>query len=252
MLHLQKTAESIKLNLTKKGVANIPAAEVAFVLDVSGSFDYYHRSGITQKLMDKLVPWALVFDPDKRLDVVTFATRSHHVGTIDLANFDSNYIEKSIVDRVEGYNGGTNYAPAIKECLTIFGWGPAHEKAKPSTTGLRGFFNKITGNTPAESNPAEAKAVGRRTIVLFVTDGDNNDHDETMALLKESESRGDQVYFLLVGVGNDNFRFLNLAAEKFSNTGFVKVKDINAFTKQTDDQISEAFIGTELIEWLKK
>ncbi len=108
MISLEKGKEALKVSLSKKGITTPPAAEIAFLLDVSGSFDHTHKSGVTQQLLERLVPWAMVFDPDQKLDVFTFASEPHHVGEITPATCD-NYIVKSIVNRVPNYNGGTMY-----------------------------------------------------------------------------------------------------------------------------------------------
>jgi hypothetical protein len=229
-LDLEKGKEALKLNLAKRGVHAPPAAELAFVLDVSGSFDSQHRSGVTQKLLERLVPWGMLFDPDQKLDVFTFATDAVHVGDITPETTDG-YIKREIVDQVSNYNGATYYARVLEMTLENFGW-----------IKKGGLLGRIFGGNQEK----------RRSIVLFVTDGDNADHSEARKILKDSEARKDEVYFLFIGIGHDRFPFLQKIADEFSNTGLTVIQDMRQFVAQSDDQVNDALIGDELITWLKK
>lgn len=240
-MDLDKGKEALRLSLVKKGVSAVPAAELAFVLDVSGSFDSAHRSGITQTLLERLVPWAMVFDPDQKLDVFTFSSgpnAAHHTGEVEPGTV-AGYIRKNILDTLH-YGGGTEYAPVLRAVLQNFGW-EAKQAAKP------GFLGRMFGGKAA-TGVASSR---RRSIVLFVTDGDNGDKREAMQLLEQSQNRGDEVYFLFIGIGG-GFHFLQEVADKFSNTGLVVIDDILRFVAKTDEEINDALIGDELIQWLKK
>jgi hypothetical protein len=244
-LDLTKSAQALRLNLEKKGVATPPQADLAFVLDVSGSFDDEHRGGLTQALLTRLVPWGMVFDPDQKLDVFTFSSdrgRSHHVGEITPATVDG-FIAREIIDRVPGYNNGTEYSYVLEDCLKRFGW--LSNGSKPAG----GLLGKMFGGGKA-AEPAEKK----RSIVLFVTDGDNSDKSRTRQVLRESQERGDQVYFLFIGCNNQpsTFRFLEEIGDEFSNTGLVVVRDIKAFGELGDDAMNDQLIGDELLTWLRK
>lgn len=233
MLDLQKGKETLKLSLEKKGIMSVPSADLAFVLDVSGSFDDEHRSGITQTLLERLVPWGMLFDPDQKLDVFTFSngkSYAHHVGDITPETCE-NYVASKIVNRVPGYGCGTDYSYVLEKVLQNFGW---------LTAG--GFLGKVFGGGKEK----------RRSIVLFVTDGASSDERECEKVLADSEARKDEVYFLFIGIGNTNFPFLKRVADKFSNTGLVVIKNLKNFVKQADEQVNEEFIGEELITWLKK
>lgn len=244
-MDLQKGKEALKLSLEKRGITTVPSADLAFVLDVSGSFDHIHRSGITQTLLERLVPWGMLFDPDQKLDVFTFSSgrsAAAYRGEI-MPQTVSRFIQDKIVDSAF-YGGGTEYAPVLKAVLQNFGWTyvPAQTPPKP------GFFGRMFGKETIKVPPPAAK---RRSIVLFVTDGDNSDKDDAMQILKDSESRGDEVYFLFIGIGH-GFHFLQEVADKFSNTGLVVIDDILSFVAKTDDEINDTLIGEELITWLKK
>src|SRR4051812_26480201 len=115
-LNLQKSAQALRLNLAKRGIVAPPQADLAFNMDVSGSFEDEHRDGLTQTLLTRLVPWGMVFDPDKKLDVFTFSDgpdHVHHVGDITEATVDS-YIENRIIGRVPGWCRGTDYSYVLE------------------------------------------------------------------------------------------------------------------------------------------
>ncbi|MES2943527.1 MAG: hypothetical protein V4772_11725, partial [Pseudomonadota bacterium] len=73
-LNLTKAEKSLKLCLQKSGLVEPPQVDLAFVLDVSGSFDDEHRAGVTDALLTRLVPWGMTFDPDRKLDVFSFSS----------------------------------------------------------------------------------------------------------------------------------------------------------------------------------
>ena len=96
----------------------------------------------------------------------------------------------------------------------------------------------------------------RRSLVLFITDGENDKTDEarTMRVLEESQRRGDQVYFLFIGACEDRnvkFEFVQKVASRFKNTGLVVIRDLEAFVAQSDEELNAALLGRELVEWFK-
>lgn len=240
-LNLQKSTNSLKLCLQKAGIVTPPELEVGFAMDVSGSFEDEHRAGLTDKLLTRLVPWGLVFDPDRKLDLFTFSDGASHVqdvGPVDANNYDG-FIPNRVVGKVVGWNGGTTYSHVIDRMLGHFGWaGDTVKKA--------GFFGRMMGQK--DTVVAGAK---KRSLVIIATDGDNNDHEKTRAVLRASEARGDKVYFLFLGISNggSRFPFLDRVGDEFSNTGFVHIKDLNAFINASDDDVNQMLISDELLAW---
>lgn len=246
VLDMNKSKQALQLSLAKRGINAPPQAELAFDLDVSGSFDDEHCDGLTQKLLERLVPWGMVFDPDQKLDVFTFSNgpqNAHHVGDIT-ATTCGDFVRQQIIRRVPGYNGGTDYSYVLEKNLQHFGWLP-----NASAPAKRGWFGM--GRKEATAQQVTDK---KRSIVLFVTDGDNSDHAQTERTLAESEKRGDEVYFLFIGVSNQGgrFPFLQKIGDRFSNTGLVVIRDLGKWVQKSDEEINEELIGDELVEWLKK
>jgi hypothetical protein len=239
-LNLTKGEQSLKLCLQKSGVVTPPSADVAFVLDVSGSFDDEHRQGVTDVLLARLVPWGMTFDPDGELDVFTFSSGRQGVarlGAVTPANHEG-FVRREVIGRVAGYGGGTDYSYVLEEVLRSFGW------ARPEVSILQRVFG---GGPPAA-------AAGRRGLVLFVTDGDNADRERTERILAQSQQRGDAVYFLFIGISNQggDFPFLRQIGDRFDNTGLTVIRDLRQFTAQDDDALNGALLQPELIGWLKR
>jgi hypothetical protein len=238
-LDLEKSAAAFSLSLEKAGILTPPPVDLVFDLDVSGSFDDEHQDGLTNMLLQRLVPWGMVFDPDKKLDVFTFSdslSHAHYVGEVTPETC-GDYVRRNIINKVPGYNGRTDYSYVLEKNLKHFGWIPSGEK----TGGFLGWRSK----------PKVVEK--RRSLVIFVTDGANDDKERTIKVLADSEARGDQVYFMFLGVSNQqtNFRFIDKLGERFGNVGFVAVKNVAEWVKQTDEAINDQLLGEELIDWLK-
>ncbi len=257
-LDLNKASAGLVLSLQKRGIPTPPPMELAFNLDVSGSFDDEHRSGLTQGLLTRLVPWGMVFDPDKKMDVFTFSNGSGHacyVSEITEKNH-AGYISGRIIGKVPGYNGGTDYVHVLRKNLEHFGYMTSEQFISKPQGG--GMFGRLFGggSKPVAEPAVTAPQSKKRALVIHVTDGDNyhDDKEPTRRLLRESAERGDQVYFLFIGCSNqpDTFRYIEELGREFSNVGLVIVKDIEAFVNMTDEAINEQLIGDELLEWLKK
>lgn len=242
-LDLNKAAQTLRLSLDKAGVPPDLKAEIVFDMDVSGSFEHEHEEGTTGKLIARLVPYGMVLDPDGKMDVFTFSNGPgtvHLVGTVTPEDSDD-YVLRNVVGRVPGWNGGTSYSYVLERNLRHLGWLPP----EPS---VGGFLSRFLGRAPAAG-------VKKRSLVIFVTDGENEgaDHDRTIRVLEESEARGDQVYFLFIGACEHDvdFALLRTVAQRFGNTGVVIIRDLDGFVDLSDEELNERLLGPEVIEWLR-
>lgn len=253
-LNLQKVEEAksaIKLNLQKVGIITPPQVDLKFVLDVSGSFEDEHLDGITNDLLTRLVPWGLTFDPDGKLDLSVFSDGPNsvqNVGPVTLENYED-FVKKNIVRKVRGWNGGTDYSYALEEALQSFGWLPTEQATRVEKVG---FFGKLLGKKDkviTESSSGEKK----KSLVIFVTDGANNDQARTHRVLRESEERGDGVYFLFLGVSNGggSFDYLKEVDKTYANTAFYEVKNIRSFVQLSDQDLYGELMQEELLNWMK-
>lgn len=239
-LNLEKSAQKLVLSLEKAGVVKPPVLEVGFGLDVSGSFEDEHRDGSTTKLLTRLIPWGLAFDPDRKLDVFTFsngARHVHHVGEVNEHNHES-YVARNIIERVPGWNCGTDYSYMLERALEHFGWSRQVKKA--------GLFGRLMGRQD-EVVTGERKA----SVIFVATDGENADKERTLEVLRASEARNDKVYFIFLGISNQGsrFPFLETLGDRFNNTAFVPVSNLREFIEMSDEALNEQLIGDELLEW---
>jgi hypothetical protein len=241
-LNLEKASQALVLSLEKAGI-KVPTLDVGFAMDVSQSFEDEHNDGTTENLLTRLVPWGLCFDPDRKLDVFTFSNGPasvQDVGPIDEKNYQG-FVRRNIIG-VEGYNGGTAYSHVLERFLKHFGWAGDTVKKAGFWGGLMGKKDEIVHG---EKKPS---------LVIIATDGDNNergDKERTLEVLRESEARKDQVYFLFLGISNQGstFPFLEKLGDKFSNTGFVAIPDLRKFNAMSNEDLNEFLIGDELLQW---
>ena len=233
-LNLEKATQSLKLCLEKAGVKPIPV-DVDLALDVSGSFDYYHRSGTTSALLGRLLPWGLTFDPDKKIGVHTFSTKTDHsAGPLTSENYQG-FVENKIVRKVSGYGLGTLYSPVINEIMDL---------NKPKKTGLLG---KLSFGLLGEEEKVKP------LLVMFITDGENSDRAETWRAMADAQNSGRPIYFLFVGIGEwVDFEFIRDLAGDFNNAGFTYIEDLEKFVDSSDDELNEMFLQKELITFLSK
>lgn len=254
-LDLNKSTKALRLALDKAGVSNAIKAELILDIDVSGSFEHEHEEGTTSTLIERLVPYGMVLDPDGQIDVFTFSHGEEHVHRVGTVTPDDapGYIVRNVVDRVPGWKGGTTYSYVLERNLEHFGWKPCEERH--GTDGLLSRFTRFLGLS-AEAPVAPHLHEKKRSIVLFVTDGENDQSDEarTMRVLEESQRRGDQVYFLLIGAcehNTDDFKFIRTVANRFKNTGVVIIRDLDSFVELSDEELNAQLLGPELLAWLK-
>ena len=224
-VNLQKSTQALTLNLQKKGIQP-PTIDVAVSLDVSGSFHDEHISGITSDMLTRLLPWGLAFDPDKKIQCYTFSHITDTAPDLTAKNYE-NYVRKHIVNNVDGYMGGTYYAGAIRQVLD-------------SNSPKVGFVGRLFGKKTQESP----------LLVFVITDGETTNEEDCIREIAKAEADGRKVYFVFFGVGNGNFGFIRQLGQRFSNVGFVEVKNIRHFVEQSDDDLNNLIISPELVTWL--
>ena len=248
-LDMNKGVQKLRMELSKRGgLINLPQAEVVFDLDVSGSYHDEHLDGQTNNLMARLVPWGMLLDPDKKMQVFTFSDGAHNahlVGDVDATTYEG-YVKRNVIGKVPGYRGGTDYAHVLRKNLELFGWiQPAEAKG-----GGGGMFGGLFGRKPAA---APAPGIKRRSLILFNTDGDNSDKAATRELFAQMEREQYGVYVMFLAVSNQGggFPFLQELADKYDNCGITVIRDVKKWVQLSDEDIADQIITGELIKWLK-
>lgn len=185
--------EQVKISLEKKNVDKL-IAEVQLAVDVSGSMYYNFEKGLVQETLNRLIPISLNFDDDGIVPVYAFDEEVTEVEELTMDNL-LDYSRKNL-NRLVG--GGTCYAPTLKSIL----------------------------------NKAKKGKLKFPVFLLFITDGDNYDKQETKDILKELSNY--DIYVQFIGIGYDDFSFLktldNLKGRKFDNAGFIQFSDFSRFS----------------------
>lgn len=154
------------ISLEKKGLSD-HRAKVGLCLDISGSMHSLYQSGKIQRLAEKVLALGTRFDDDFAIDIFLFGVDAHDAGSMDPNNF-SNFIGGLL--RNYPLEGGTNYAPAMQM--------------------IRNFY--FRGGSKTELP----------TYLLFLTDGDAQDKDQTRREVMDSSREG--IFWQFVGIGKSN------------------------------------------------
>lgn len=221
------------VSLSKKsgidlGVTN---AKVVVVLDYSGSMSSLYSNGTVQHTICRLVPLGLTFDDNGSIDVYLFQNDYRKISDLTLSNYE-NYVKKVI--NTSGYKmGGTSYAPVLRAIIE----GDSYKQG-----GFLGFGRKTVTTESIVGN-------GDVTFILFVTDGENSDKNETNEIIRKSSDMN--VFIQFIGIGTQKFRYLemldDIPGRKRDNTGFSKMKDLN----KADDNELYTNVLKQFSRWLK-
>ena len=190
-----------------------------------------YRSGLIQQTVDRLLAISMKFDDNGEIDMWSFDDKFDRLETANASDY-GNYVARKILNRNNLSKwGSTCYYPVMKDILKFY-FGP-----KPKSL-LAKLFGSHEPLQPYVSTPA---------MVLFITDGANDDPLPTENLLKES--MGHNIYWQMIGVGNENeFSFLQRVAQLYPHVGFVSLASLDI----SDEDIYEKLVSEEFCSWVKK
>lgn len=220
MVDLRKEAAQVIQDKNLYGVK----ARVVLCIDRSGSMDSLYAAGQVQLAAERCAAIAAEFDDDGTIDVFAFHHRGFACGGMKAASPDG-FVQREIVNKISA--GGTSYAPVMRMILDTV--------KKPASGGfLSGMFGKP--NTPTVP-----------TYVIFITDGDNDDHYEAERLIREASDL--PVFWQFVGIGNASFTFLRMLDDMSGRT--VDNADFFVFDGNPPDSVLYAKLLNEFPGWLK-
>lgn len=232
-------AETVTINLAKRGLTNIPTMRVVADLDVSGSMDRLYKGGVVEKAFEKLLGLAFKFDDNGEIDVFAFDNSAHGLPTAKVADYGS-YVTRNITKVFNSkFGGGTSYGRPLQANMDFLFGG----EAQPQKSG--GFLGGMFGKKPATAVPASSEPPA---LVLFFTDGEPTDGAEASRIIKAAQDSNKPVYFHLIGVGNSSFRVLEQLADDYDNCGFINLKSI----EMSDDDLYRELTTDEFVAFLKK
>ena len=213
-------------------------AKVAICLDISGSMGGLYSSGKIQRLAEKVLALACHFDDDGMIDVFLFGERAHHAEEMGIDNFAG--FTQRLLQRYP-LEGGTNYGKVMKE--------------------LRNFYFPVT----ISANKPLVTQAALPVYVLFITDGNTTDQEETKRQVKGSSYEPLFWQFMAIGKTKKSAKgkgfFANLLASDFT---FLEALDVlperyidnaNFFSVEDPEEISDTelydLLMAEYPQWLK-
>lgn len=198
----KENLETVLIDMSKGGKTDMTnhIARVALAMDYSGSMSGMFYHGDVQEVITRLLPIALKFDDNGELESWLFSNGKERLKAVNASNYE-NYVN-DVMLKAKMSMGGTNYAPVLKDMV---------------------YYYK-------DKHPSEIPA-----FIIFITDGDNWDEDDTNKIVRELSEYNMFVQFVGIGSGS-NFKYLraldNLSGRKHDNTGFIAVSDMNRMSDQ--------------------
>lgn len=202
-----------KMNLSKKPILDLRKdvgralrkrnlgglqLDIEVVLDRSGSMSDEYESGLVQLVLDRCYALCAELDPDGRMPVTLFHNHAWQVADLTAQNVDK-YVRTNLMS--EPY-GGTSYAPPLEQILK-------------RRSCAKNFFLRL-------------KPADRAAMILFVTDGVNDDAAETSRVMQQL-SQGAPVFVKFIGLDTgSNVRFTTLerlddmSGRAFDNADFFR------------------------------
>lgn len=204
VIDMSKSAENLNnvlIDMSKGSKIDMTKhmARVALAIDYSGSMSNLFANGSIQDVITRLLPIALKFDDNGELESWLFSDDKERLDAVTINNY-KNYVKKVMMNARMSM-GGTNYAPVLKDIVKYY----------------------------KDVEPSEIPA-----FIIFITDGENWDTEQTNRIVKELSNYNMFVQF--IGIGNENFKYLksldDMRGRKYDNTGFTAVKDMNQMTDE--------------------
>lgn len=249
MINLQKSQEKAGIHLQKQGIDmdRLPNIRVGICLDVSGSMHGEFHHGHVQEALGHLMGLAMHLDKqDSAMEVFLFDDSAHQIRAISPANAET-YVENEILHH-HGIWNGTSYAPVIHKVYQHYHPDKQHLHSAAAVTEhhslLGGLFHRKK-HQPSQEVPANVDTtVESPVLILFLTDGECNDHRHTQEALHASANLN--IFWAFVGISHDSSLLREFAEE--SDAEFVALEHIRV----SDDEIFQSVVTPKFAEWLKR
>ncbi|MCZ7860874.1 VWA domain-containing protein [Agrobacterium salinitolerans] len=207
---LVSLAKKVQVTLEKKSLTEV-VAQVALVLDASGSMNGQYSKGRVQELINRVVPLAVHFDRNEELECWAFAEKPQQLSSVTLDNFNG------FIDRDNKGWRSWNVGARVNEEPAVI-------------RKVIDFYKKSGDRTPI--------------YVLFVSDGGVYKNAEITALMKEAASL--PIFWQFVGIGGRGYGILEkldtMKGRVVDNCGFFAIDDLHSLTEEAlYDRLMEEF-----------
>ena len=229
--HLLDLSKRALVSLEKVGLQD-HAAKVALCLDISGSMSNLYKSGKMQHFVERILALGTRFDDDGSIDVFLFGKNAHDAGELTISNSRS-FINGLL--NTYPLEGSTYYSKAVTLIRKHYIGSSSHRK-KPAPLDVPIY-------------------------VMFVTDGDTFDRDQTTKQIVNASFEPifwqfmaiDEARKGLFGVSRKSqFNYLEqldtLEGRYIDNAGFFSVQDPAAIP---DNELYDLLMG-EYPQWVKE
>lgn len=260
---LEKATEALSFALEKHDVTEIKPCQVHMVMDISGSFVDEHRDGYTQQLMNRFVPFSMLFDKDKILGSFAFGSYAKELEDITASNYE-NYIQQHMPYRG---GGSTDYAEAFRLMLdsvddeAVQKYVTEHRPVTKQVAKPQGFFAKMFGAAPeyetvhttqAVQVPVAGKAEKEKHLFFFVTDGMPDSEREAEVML--SNLMRDEVFIVFISISRSPVKFLTkFARQPYAFYINYTPEDLHNLPNVSDEALYEQFLSsTHFVNWMNK
>lgn len=213
---LVNLAKKAQISLEKANLTDV-IAQVALVLDASGSMNAQYRGGYVQEVVNRLLPLAIHFDDDGELDCWAFGAKPLRLSSVNMSNYKDFINTDSSGWRDWEVGSRINDEPLAMEMVI------AHYEASKSRVPV---------------------------YVLFISDGGVHENRKITKLMERAATL--PIFWQFVGLGGRGYGIL----EKLDDMPGRIVDNCNFFAVDRLSQISEEELYSKLMEefpsWLKE
>lgn len=246
---LLSLAKKAQFSLSKFNLESINA-DVAFVLDASGSMSGQYQGGQVQASLERVFPIAAHFDDNESMDTWAFADKQQKMKSISFDNYKDYVNQESGGWRswMQKLNSSYNNEPVVIRAIIKEFFGidaPTLESSKKSSGGFLGFGKK----TVEEQVFAPQQPPRKPIWVLFISDGGVAHNEDIKFLIKWSSTL--PIFWQFVGIGGSSYgaleEFDDMPGRFLDNADFFAIDNLKSISEQAlyDKMVQE------FPEWIK-
>jgi hypothetical protein len=243
---LLSLAKKASISLSKLNLTNI-CAEVAFVLDASGSMHRQYKDGHVQQILNRVFPLAVSFDDNQSFETWAFAQHQTQLSSVTFDNYKhfvnkDNHGWEKWMEQLDYHH---NNEPAVMRAIIEYYTGLKAPSLSKGSTGFLGFGKK-------PSNQHSFAPIQKPKIpvwVLFISDGGVAHNEDIEFLMHWSSTL--PIFWQFIGIGGNNYG----ALEKLDTMEGRFIDNANFFSIDSLNSMSEGDLYNSMIQefpsWIK-